>query len=123
MQWLLSLLLGNPLDRILKSVDKSMDNETERERIKADTVKAFTAAKVSVLTGPGWWFPLFFIVPLGVWFSSVCIYSVLWCSACAFPQAWSIAALPKPLDEWAGMIVSAMFIGGSGMAIASGLKK
>jgi hypothetical protein len=123
MQWLLSLLLGNPLDRILKSVDNSMDNATERERIKADTVKAFTAAKVSVLTGPGWWFPLFFIVPLGVWFSSVCIYSVLWCSTCAFPQTWSVAALPKPLDEWAGMIVGAMFIGGSGMSIAAGWKK
>lgn len=57
----------------------------------------------------GFWLMLIFAAPLAVWWAAVLVYSVLWCRACAFPQAWSIAALPAPLDEWAGMIVVAIF--------------
>lgn len=28
---------------------------------------------------------------------------------CAYPQDWTIAALPPPLDEWAGAIIIAIF--------------
>jgi hypothetical protein len=60
------------------------------------------AAQVSILTGRGWWFPLLFLITAGLWFGSVCVYSVLFCKACIFPQARSIAALPPPLNEWMG---------------------
>jgi len=36
-------------------------------------------------------------------------YSVLWCADCAYPQPWTIAALPPPLDAWAGAIVLSIF--------------
>jgi hypothetical protein len=103
-------LTGSTLDRILSSVDHKVDNETERERVRAGIVEEYAKAQVALLSGRGWWFPLFFIVPLGLWFASVCLYSVLFCAGCAFPQSWSIAALPKPLDEWAGAIVGSLFL-------------
>ncbi len=57
----------------------------------------------------GLWLMLLFAVPLGLWFTAVCVYSVLWCAGCASPMGWTIAALPAPLDEWAGLIVVSIF--------------
>lgn len=120
---LLGWLTGGTLDRILSSIDHKVDNVTERERIKSEVVSDYMKAQVSVLTGRGWWFPLFFIAPLGFWFASVCVYSVLWCAACAYPQAWSIAALPRPLDEWAGIIIGSLFLAKTGEAVIARWRK
>lgn len=119
----LSWLLSGPLDRIFKTVDNSIDNQTTREQIKTDAVKHYLSAQVAILTGRGWWFPLFFLAPVGFWFASVCIYSVFWCKACAFPQPWTIAALPAPLDEWSGIIVSSLFVGKVGGDLIARLRK
>lgn len=120
---LIKWLTSGPLDRILTTVDRKMDNETERERVKAKAVETYIDAQTRVLTGRGWWFPLFFIAPLGVWFASVCIYSILFCTRCAYPQAWSVAALPAPLDEWAGIIIGSLFLAKSGEALIARMKK
>lgn len=116
-------LTGGTLDRILSSVDSRVNNETERERVKADLVAEYMRAQVSILTGRGWWFPVLFIAPLGFWFSAVCVYSVVWCAGCAFPQTWTIAALPRPLDEWAGLIIGSLFLAKTGEAIVARMKK
>lgn len=123
MQWLLKLLGLNPLGRILDSVDHGIDNETERARIKTEAVQSYMQAQVAVLTGRGWWFPLLFLAPAGFWFASVCVYSVFWCHDCAFPQNWTIAALPPPLNEWMGAIVTSLFIGKAGGELISRLRK
>lgn len=120
---ILNWLLSGPLDRILKTVDNVTDNETERERIKTAAVQSYITAQVAVLTGRGWWFPLLFIVPAGFWFAAVCVYSVLWCKGCAYPQAWTIAALPAPLDQWMGAIVGSLFIGKVGGELVARLRK
>lgn len=115
---ILSRLFGSgALDRILDAVDRKVDSETERQRIKAETVQSYVNAQAKTLAGRGWWFPLFFIVPLGFWWASVLVYSVLFCRTCAFPQEWSIAALPSPLDEWAGIMIGSLFIGRIGQQI------
>jgi hypothetical protein len=103
-------LTGSTLDRILTTVDSKFDNDTERARVHASVVEEYAKAQVALLSGKGWWFPLLFIAPLGMWFSAVCLYSVLWCAGCAYPQTWSIAALPRPLDEWAGAIIGSLFV-------------
>jgi hypothetical protein len=103
-------LTGSTLDRILTTVDSKFDNDTERARVHASVVEEYAKAQVALLSGRGWWFPLLFIAPLGMWFAAVCLYSVLFCAGCAFPQSWSIAALPRPLDEWAGAIISSLFV-------------
>ena len=120
---LIKWLTSGPLDRILSSVDHKVDNATERERIKTKAVETYIDAQARVLTGRGWWFPLFFIAPLGVWFASVCIYSILFCAKCAYPQDWSVAALPAPLDEWAGVIIGSLFLAKSGEALIARFKK
>lgn len=119
----LGWLTGGTLDRILSSVDNKIDNETTREAVKADLVADYMKAQVAILAGRGWWFPLFFIAPLGMWFASVCVYSMLFCARCAFPQSWSIAALPAPLDEWSGMIIGSLFVGKLGQELVARLRK
>lgn len=119
----LGWLTGGTLDRILSSVDHNISNDTTREAVKADLVADYMKAQVAILTGRGWWFPLFFIAPLGMWFASVCIYSMLFCARCAFPQSWSIAALPAPLDEWSGIIIGSLFVGKLGQELVARLRK
>src|SRR5919108_2790252 len=116
-------LTGGTLDRILDTVDTKVNNETERERIKGEVVTEYLKAQATVLTGRGWWFPLLFLIPAGFWFGAVCVYSVLWCRSCAWPQDWTIAALPPPLNEWMGAIVASLFIGKAGGELIARLRK
>jgi hypothetical protein len=111
------------LSRIFATIDNAVDNGTTREQLKSDLAKSYLSAQVSLLTGRGWWFPLLFIIPAGAWFASVLLYSMLFCRACIFPQTWTIAALPHPLDEWMGTIVGSLFIGKIGEGIIGRLKK
>jgi hypothetical protein len=113
---------NNPLETIFKTIDGAVNNETQRDSIKADLAKTYLTTQASVLAGRGWWFPLFFLAPAGLWFASVCIYSMLFCKACVLPQTWTIAALPSPLDSWMGAIVGSLFIGKAGEQIISRLK-
>jgi hypothetical protein len=116
-------LFKGPLNRVLDSVDHKIDNVTERERVKSQLIQTYFSSQVAILTGRGWWFPLLFLVPAGFWFASVCIYSVLFCTGCAYPQDWTVAALPPPLDSWMGAIVSSLFIGKAGGELISRLRK
>jgi hypothetical protein len=116
---LLSLILGNPLDRALKSVDTYVQSETKREETRAAVVTSYLSAQVSVLNGAnGKWMMLFmalFVIPFAFWWGAVCLYSVLWCARCAYPQAWVIAALPEPLATHGGYIIASLFVGYGGV--------
>lgn len=107
----------NPIQKIFDLVDKNIAAQADQERLKTQLAEQYLTAQTKILTGRGWWFPLLFMIPVGFWFAAVCIYSVLWCQGCAFPQHWTIAALPAPLDNWAGIIVTSMFVGGAGEGI------
>lgn len=107
---LLGWLTGGTLDRILDSIDHRLDNETERERIKAELIRTHTLARANLLASRTWWYQLFFVLPLGVWFSAVVADSI-------FQFTWNVAALPPPLDMWAGWIVSALFLVDGGKAL------
>lgn len=111
---ILKWLTGGFLDRALGTVDKYVENQTDKEKIKADVVKSYYATRASWLQAGGFWLLLLFAVPVALWFGSVVIYSMLWCADCAFPQEWTIASLPHPLNEWAGYVIIAC-IGGAGV--------
>lgn len=100
---------GGALDRILDTLDNRVDNETERQRLKADIIGEHYRNRADWMRSGGFVLMLLFAVPLAVWFSAVVIYSILWCAGCAFPQTWTIAALPPPLDEWSGGIIISIF--------------
>lgn len=103
----LGWLTGGTLDRILDTVDKNFDNEVKKEEIKAEVTKKYVDAQANLLVGRTWWFQLLFVVPLGIWFTSVVLDSILiywdW-------YTHTTAALPEPLNTWAGWIISALFL-------------
>lgn len=115
-QAFLRVFTGGTLDSILDTINKRMDSETEREKVKADVTKKWIEAQAGLLVGRTWWFQLFFVIPLGVWWTAVILDSI-------FRWEHDIAALPYPLDEWAGWIISALFIVDGGKALLGRFKK
>ena len=109
MQWVLKFFGGGILDRILDTVDSKIEAETDREAIKGEIIKAHYNSRGAWMQAGGFWLMLLFAIPLAFWFGSVVTYSVFWCQGCAYPQTWTIAALPPPLDEWAGIIIISIF--------------
>ncbi len=93
---------------------KKATTEVQIKEIEAKENIARVNAQAAVLKSGSWMFQLFFIVPLGVWYAAVVLYSMLWCGSCIYPYAgaeysWSIAALPSPLNEWSGGIIAFLF--------------
>lgn len=107
--WLGRLLTGGVLDRVLDTVDKRIEVEENRDKIKGDIVREHMRTRGDFMRAGGFVLMLLFAVPLAAWFGAVIVYSVLWCGDCIYPQSWTIAALPPPLDEWAGAIILSIF--------------
>ena len=102
-------LTGGFLDRVLTTVDRTVAAQTDRDALKRDLIVEHYRTRADFMRTGGFWLMLGFAVPLMLWWAAVLVYSVLWCAGCAFPQDWTVAALPSPLDEWAGLIVMAIF--------------
>lgn len=107
--WLMRWLTGGALDRILETVDRKISAETDREAVKADIIKEAYRTQADRMRAGGFWLMLIFALPLAFWWAAVIVYSVFWCARCAYPATWTIAALPAPLDQWAGAIVVSIF--------------
>lgn len=103
--WLGNFLTGNLVGRVFDTIDKKVESEADREKLKADVMRTWLQNRVSL----PWYVDALFIAPLAFWWASIIVYSMIWCSNCAFPQGWSIAALPDPLNEWAGWIIMSRF--------------
>ncbi len=103
------LLGGGFLNRILDTVDKKIASETDREKIKSEIIMEHMRTRSEWMRAGGFCLMLMFSVPAAFWFTAVILSSVFWCPGCAFPQEWHIAALPPPLDEWLGLIITSIF--------------
>lgn len=106
---ILRWLTGGVLDRVLASVDKQIEAKTDRETLKAEIIKEHMRTRPDFMRAGGFWLMILFAAPLAVWWAAVIVYSIFWCARCAYPQAWTVAALPAPLDQWAGLIVMSIF--------------
>ena len=115
-------ITGGALDRVLDTVDTKIKAESEREVIKGEIIKEHYRTRSAFMRAGGFWLMMIFALPLAFWFGAICVYSVFWCAGCAYPQGWAIAALPAPLDEWAGLIITAIF-GVVGVTSLSGLRR
>lgn len=115
-KWIGGVFTGGSLDSILRTIDKGMSDEVRKEEIKAEVAQTWIKAQANLLVGRTWWFQLFFVVPLGFWWSAVILDSV-------FGWEHDIAALPAPLDEWAAWIITALFIVDGSKAIMGRFKR
>lgn len=106
---ILGWLSGGVLDRVFDTVDKRIEAQTDRERLKADIIMEHYRTRPDFMKAGGFWLMLLFAIPLAIWWAAVIVYSIFWCAGCAYPQPWTIAALPPPLDQWAGLIVMSIF--------------
>lgn len=111
-----SILTGGTLEKVLDTIEKKLDNEVTKEEVKADVTKKWIDAQSNLLVGRTWWFQLFFVIPLGFWWSAVIVDSV-------FNFSWQVASLPYPLDEWAAWIITALFVVDGGKSLAGRFKK
>lgn len=101
--------LGSPISRAFDVIEKNIEAKTDREAIKGEIIKAHYSNRAAYMRAGGFWLMVAFAAPLAFWFTAVVVYSVFWCAGCAFPQGWTIAALPPPLDEWAGVMIVSIF--------------
>ncbi len=106
---ILRWLSGGILDRVLDTVDRKVQSETDREKIKGEIIKESYRQRADWMRSGGFYLMLLFAVPLSFWHGSVLVYSVFWCQGCAFPQEWTVAALPAPLDDWAATMIVSIF--------------
>lgn len=103
--WLAKLFTGDIVGRAFDVIDKKIEGENDRERLKAEVTQTWLRNRMHL----PWWLDAVFIVPLGLWWVSIIIYSILFHVNGPFPVSWDIAALPAPLDQWAGWIILSRF--------------
>jgi hypothetical protein len=119
----LKLLSGGVLDKVLTHLQARADTEVEREKITAsvaiEQVKAEIAARqarrdillaeqgrlVTAMMRPA------FAYPLAIYYAAVIADSLMHFS-------WNVAALPSPIGDWSGWIISAIFLSESGERIS-----
>lgn len=115
--FVLEVFTGGNLKSILRTIDDGMDNEVEKERVKVEVAKKYADRQADLLVGRTWWFQLFFVIPLGVHWAAL-----NWVSA--FPHwGWTVHPLPHPFDEWANVIIAALFLVDGGKAVGSVFRK
>lgn len=126
--WLLTLLTGPAVDKVLGHLERRAENETEREKVRtlaqieqikltlADRVDQRRAMNEVRLATAGFWEMrlLTFMIALPfVWH----LWSV-WMDT-QFKLGWAVDKFPPPFDEWEGVILMSFF----GVAVAGiGLK-
>ncbi|PZP65764.1 MAG: hypothetical protein DI604_23525 [Delftia acidovorans] len=111
---ILSFFGKGALNRILDTIDKRVDGETERQQIIGDAVKHYveTDAQLRATAMQSrifWWVWAAFAAPVAFWFGAICLDSV-------FLLSGHIADLPASVKPYATQIFSAIF--GSGAAVA-----
>lgn len=107
----LKLFTGGSLDSILNTINKNMDSEVEKEKLKADVTKKWIEAQAALLVGRTWWFQLFFVIPAGIYWTALLFVS-------AFPfMGWTVHRMPGFAEEIYFMIISALFIVDGGKAL------
>lgn len=122
--FVLKMLSGGMLKQVFTHLEHRADSQTERERISADIVQSQVAAEIErrnaqrdvLVQTSNHWLQWLFVVPLGVWFTAVILDSIFY-----FP--FDIAALPHPLDDWAGWIISAIFLVDAAPRVVAQIRK
>jgi hypothetical protein len=126
--FLLRIASSGLLDRVLGAMQARADSAVERERIDAtvaieeikaelgrrqaqrDVLLAEQGRTITSLMRPA------FAYPLAIYYGAVIADSLL-------HFRWNVAALPAPIGEWSGWIISAIFLSESGERITRTLMR
>jgi hypothetical protein len=126
--FLLRIASSGLLDRVLGAMRARADSAVERERIDAtvaieeikaelgrrqaqrDVLLAEQGRGITALMRPA------FAYPLAVYYGAVIADSL-------FHFRWNVAALPVPIGDWSGWIISAIFLSESGERITRTLAR
>ena len=120
--FILRLASSGLLDRVLAAMQARADSGVERERIDAtvaiEEIKAELARRQAqrdvLLAEQGRWITALmrpaFAYPLALYYAAVIADSLL-------HFQWNVAALPAPIGDWSGWIISAIFLSESGERI------
>jgi hypothetical protein len=114
---LLGFLAGPLLAALVKAFERRVAARSDADRISADLageairgeIEARAQARAVLIAEQGHFLSaarlgrLLFVLPLGLWWSAVIADSV-------FSFDWDVAALPPPLDDWAGGILLSLFL-------------
>lgn len=117
MSALLGFLAGPLLAALVKAFERRVAARSDADRISADLageairgeIEARAQARAVLIAEQGHFLSaarlgrLLFVLPLGLWWSAVIADSV-------FSFDWDVAALPPPLDDWAGGILLSLFL-------------
>lgn len=98
----------------MDSLDKSIDNETERQKIKSEFFSGFLAEKFSTNRAQMaflmfWVAWSMFALPLGMWWAAVLFDTT-------FGFGWQVANLPLSIKPWADQIFGSLFVSGASVA-------
>jgi hypothetical protein len=126
MSWLLGVFLkfasSGVLDKVLAHLQAQANTEVEREKVTAqvaiahvneeiarrqaqrDVLIAEQGRLVTAMMRPA------FAYPLALYYAAVIADSL-------FHFTWNVAALPAPIGDWSGWIISAIFLSESGERI------
>lgn len=129
MSTLLALLAGPLLKALVGLMERRLSAKEREgelaaelavEEIRAEMQARAEARKVLIaeqghLLSAGRIGRLLFVLPLGVWWAAVIADSI-------FRFSWNVAALPAPLDEWAGGIVLSLFLVDGAQGVARSLR-
>ena len=118
----LKFVSGGLLDKVLNALKSQADSTVEKDRITAqvaieqvkaelgrrqaqrDVLIAEQGRAVTALMRPA------FAYPLAIYYAAVIADSL-------FHFTWNVAALPAPIGDWSGWIISAIFLSESGERI------
>lgn len=126
MSWIITAVLqwlgGGVLDKVLGHLETRVNNETERQRVKALRDQHAMTTQAAVITAgmehKWFWIPwLIATVPMAVWFG-------LGMLGTAFPGYLPfVAIIPPGLEPWAKAAWDSLFFSGGGVAAASSIAK
>jgi hypothetical protein len=121
--FLLKLASSGLLDKTIAALQAEANSETERQRIDANVaiehIRAELASRQAqrdvLVAEQGWWATSLvrpaFAYPLAIYYGAVILDSL-------GHFRWNVAALPSPIGDWSGWIISAIFLSETGERIA-----
>lgn len=103
----LNFLSGGVIQRGFDTIDKYVDSQTDRTRLKTELLQTHIKTRAEVMKTRAFWLVLLAGIPPVYHATWVYIYSVHFCKTCMWPKPWDIAALPSAYADYQWLAIAA----------------